>query len=136
MRTLVLAVLLLPAVALADEKRDDAAAEMAKGDEAYFNQHDAQSAIAHYNAARLLAPDRPGPYLALGQAYQATGHCKQATAMMQNRSPPSPVRPNPVHRGDDRGCLRTGQVEPGGGRGGGGRVRTVQPWITSFSSPM
>jgi hypothetical protein len=83
MRALALAVLLLPALAHADEKRDDAAAEMAKGDDAYFNQHDAQSAIAHYNAARLLAPDRPGPYLALGQAYQATGDCKQATAMMQ-----------------------------------------------------
>jgi hypothetical protein len=83
MRALALAVLLLPALGHADEKRDDAAAEMAKGDDAFMNQHDNQTAIAHYNAARLLAPDRPGPYLALGQVYQATGDCKQATAMMQ-----------------------------------------------------
>jgi len=83
MRTIALALVLVPLAAVAEEKRDDAAAEMAKADDAFFNQKDVQSAIAHYNAARLLAPDRPGPYLALGVAYQAAGDCKQATAMMQ-----------------------------------------------------
>jgi hypothetical protein len=83
MRAAVVALLLLPLAVVAEEKRDDAAAEMAKGDDFFFTKKDSQSAIAHYNAARLLAPDKPGPYLALGLAYAATGDCKSATNMMQ-----------------------------------------------------
>jgi hypothetical protein len=68
---------------VAGERRDDAAAEMAKADDYYFNQKDTASAIAHYEAARRLAPDRPGPYLALGIAYASLGQCGQAIPMMQ-----------------------------------------------------
>ena len=75
--------LALASLAAAEEKRDDAAAEMAKADDFYFAKKDVQSAIAHYNAARLLAPDKPGPYLALGIAYASTGDCKAAVPMMQ-----------------------------------------------------
>jgi hypothetical protein len=74
---------LLPRVAAGEEKRDDAAAEMAKADDFYFNKKDTQSAIAHYNAARMLAPDKPGPYLALGIAYASINDCKSAVSMMQ-----------------------------------------------------
>src|SRR4051812_31459130 len=81
MRALFLSLLLLP-VAAAEERRDDAAAEMAKADDYFFTKKDYPAAIAHYNAARLLAPDRPGPYLALGIAYRQIEDCKSATAMM------------------------------------------------------
>jgi hypothetical protein len=83
MRILLLALSLFPLTALAEDKRDDAAAEMAKADDLFFNQKDVPAAIAHYNAARLLAPDRPGPYLALGIAYAQLDDCKNATPMMQ-----------------------------------------------------
>jgi hypothetical protein len=60
----------------------DAESEMAKAD-AYVQQHNYQAAIAHYTAAKQLAPDRPGPYRGLGMAYYSAGKCAEAVPVLE-----------------------------------------------------
>lgn len=81
MRPLLL-VAALAAAASAEEKLDDAEAEMKKADE-YAAQKDWVPALAHYNAARMIAPDRPGPYLQLGLTYSKTGDCWRAVVNLE-----------------------------------------------------
>jgi hypothetical protein len=76
MRPLLL-VATLAASTIAEERLDDAEAEMAKGDQ-YAAKKDYVAALAHYSAARSLAPDKPGPYYKLGLLYALSGDCKQA----------------------------------------------------------
>jgi hypothetical protein len=68
--------------AAAVEQAADAEGEMARADE-YMKQRNWNAAIAHYNAAKLLAPDRPGPYRGLGMAYYAAGQCAEAIAPLE-----------------------------------------------------
>jgi tetratricopeptide (TPR) repeat protein len=80
---LALATLLAAApLARADQQEADAEAEMKRAD-AYLQARNYQAAIAHYNAARLLAPERPGPYRALGMAWFASGQCAEAVPMLE-----------------------------------------------------
>jgi hypothetical protein len=60
----------------------DAEAEMAKAD-AYMKERNYNAAIAHYNAAKQLAPDRPGPYRGLGMAYYTAGKCADAIPVLE-----------------------------------------------------
>jgi hypothetical protein len=69
-------------VALGAEQAADAEAEMARADE-HMKQRNWQAAVAHYNAAKLLAPDRPGPYRGLGMAYYAAGQCAEAIPALE-----------------------------------------------------
>jgi tetratricopeptide (TPR) repeat protein len=70
-------VLLLSAVAWAGNPLDDAKQELLLGDQARA-QGNYEVALAHYNAARLLVPDRPGPYASLGIVYAEMGKCPEA----------------------------------------------------------
>jgi hypothetical protein len=105
--------------ARAGDRAADAEAEMARAD-GYMAQHDWDAAIAHYNAARLLAPDRPGPYRGLGMAYYDADRCAdaipaleqyleikrerpwpravRALAECRDRTAPAPVEPPPEPR--------------------------------------
>jgi hypothetical protein len=79
------ALFLVAALALAasaEEKLDDAEAEMKKADD-YAAKKDYVAALAHYNAARMIAPDKPGPYHKLGMTYVLTGDCKQAVPNLE-----------------------------------------------------
>lgn len=71
-----------PPVAGAADQAADAEAEMARAD-VFMQQRNWQAAIAHYNAARILAPDRPGPYRGLGMAYYAAGQCADAVPVLE-----------------------------------------------------
>jgi tetratricopeptide (TPR) repeat protein len=83
MRALLVAIAFLVAVpARAADEAADAEAEMARAD-IYVQQHNYQAAIAHYNAARILAPDRPGPYRGLGMAYYSAGQCAEAIPVLE-----------------------------------------------------
>ena len=82
-RVALFAVLLITSVARANEQAADAEAEMARADQ-YMADRNYQAAIAHYNAAKLLAPDRPGPYRGLGMALYAAGQCQEAVTALEN----------------------------------------------------
>jgi tetratricopeptide (TPR) repeat protein len=79
---LALALLLAATPALAVEQAADAEKEMAIAD-SYMQQGNFQAAVAHYQAARLLAPDRPGPYRALGMAHYKAGQCPEAIPVLE-----------------------------------------------------
>jgi tetratricopeptide (TPR) repeat protein len=81
-RVAVLVVLLITGGARANEQAADAEAEMARADQ-YMADRNFQAAIAHYNAAKLLAPDRPGPYRGLGMALYAAGQCQEAVTALE-----------------------------------------------------
>jgi len=82
-RASVAVVILVAARAFAGEPGlADAESEMAKAD-AYMQQRNYQAAIAHYNAAKLLAPERPGPYRGLGMAYYSAGKCAEAIPVLE-----------------------------------------------------
>jgi hypothetical protein len=70
-------VLLVSSVAWAGNPLDDAKQELLLGDQAR-GQGNYEVALAHYNAARLLVPDRPGPYASLGIVYAEMGKCPEA----------------------------------------------------------
>src|SRR3954453_10098764 len=96
---LALATLLAAApLAHADQQEADAEAEAAaemKRADAYLQARNYQAAIAHYNAARLLAPERPGPYRALGMAWFASGQCAEAVPMLEEYVRKKPRDPWP-----------------------------------------
>jgi hypothetical protein len=72
----------LPRAARAEERLDDAEAEMKKAEDA-FAKRDYAAGIAHYNAARMIAPEKPGPHLQLGLIYAAANSCRSAIANLQ-----------------------------------------------------
>jgi hypothetical protein len=72
--------LLLAGVARADSAAD-AEAMMARGEE-YFAKGNYEAAIGIFNAARVLAPDRPDPILWLGLAHAAAQQCKEAIPLL------------------------------------------------------
>jgi hypothetical protein len=80
MRTL-LTMLLLATPAFAQEAKD-AEFMMSQGQK-YFEQQNWQAAIAMFNGARTIAPDRPGPHLWLGLAHAAAGQCEQALPFLE-----------------------------------------------------
>jgi tetratricopeptide (TPR) repeat protein len=73
----VVVALLVSTAAWAGNPLDDAKQELLLGDQAR-NQGNYDVALAHYNAARLLVPDRPGPYASLGLVYAEMGKCPEA----------------------------------------------------------
>jgi hypothetical protein len=74
--------LLIASPAFAEEQAADAEAEMSRADE-YMKQRNWRAAVAHYNAARLLAPERPGPYRGIGMAFYAAGQCAEAVPQLE-----------------------------------------------------
>jgi hypothetical protein len=66
----------------AEERLDDAEAEMKKAEDA-FAKRDYAAGVAHYNAARMIAPEKPGPHLQLGLIYAAAGSCRAAVANLE-----------------------------------------------------
>src|SRR5690242_16548878 len=79
------------------EEAAEAEAEMAKGEQ-FLLQLDYEKAIAHFQAARGFAPERPGPYLRLGLTYAAMNRCKEAVEFLDEyllRKPESP-RPEAI----------------------------------------
>lgn len=70
-------VVLLSSSVWAGNPLDDAKQELLLGDQARA-QGNYEVALAHYNAARLLVPDRPGPYASLGIVYAEMGKCTEA----------------------------------------------------------
>jgi hypothetical protein len=76
-----LAILLSCAAARADSAAD-ADAMMAQG-ERYFAKGDYAAAIGIFNAAHILAPDRPGPLLGLGLSYAAASQCQEAVPLLE-----------------------------------------------------
>jgi tetratricopeptide (TPR) repeat protein len=76
LRAVVLALLALGGLARAQEYAD-AEHEMARAAE-YYQQGNYRAALAHYEAAQKLAPDKPGPYLWIGLTHAALGECAQA----------------------------------------------------------
>lgn len=82
MRGALVVACLLAGVAHAGEEPALAESEMAVGD-AYLARGDWHAAIAHYDAARRLAPSRPGPYRALGMAYVKAGQCPEAITALE-----------------------------------------------------
>jgi hypothetical protein len=64
----------------------------------YMKQRNYQAAIAHYLAAKVLAPERPGPYRALGMAYVLANQCKEAIPVLEEylRRKPDDPRPEAV----------------------------------------
>ncbi len=81
-RLVILLSLCLAGHALAADTSADAEGEMARAD-IYMAQRNFQAAIAHYRAASILAPDRPGPYRGLGMAYYAAGQCADAIPVLE-----------------------------------------------------
>ena len=81
-RLVVLLALFAGGRALAVDTAADAEGEMARAD-VYMAQRNFQAAIAHYKAASILAPDRPGPYRGLGMAYYAAGQCGEAIPVLE-----------------------------------------------------
>ncbi len=74
---LLLAVL-APAGALASEEwSEEAEKEMAKAG-SYLQQGDLRAALDHFDAARQLAPERPGPYFWLGIVHAQLKQCERA----------------------------------------------------------
>jgi tetratricopeptide (TPR) repeat protein len=64
------------------ETFDDAESQMQKGDQLY-DQGKYDAAALHYDAARILAPTKPGPYLWLGMAYAMAGRCSEAVPQLE-----------------------------------------------------
>jgi hypothetical protein len=77
MRGLVLAIALVGAAHADEEWAEDAEKEMAKAAE-YLGQNDLHAARDHFEAARKLAPERPGPYYWLGLVHARLGQCERA----------------------------------------------------------
>jgi tetratricopeptide (TPR) repeat protein len=79
------------------EQAAEAEREMAIADD-FMSKRNYQAAIAHYQAARILAPGRPGPYRALGMAYFAAGQCREAVPALEEylRRKPDDPRPEAV----------------------------------------
>ncbi len=71
------------ATAGADEGRlERAEHEMERGHR-LMEQHDYAGALTHFEAARALAPDSSGPYLAVGLANSSLGRCDRAVPALQ-----------------------------------------------------
>jgi hypothetical protein len=80
-RAFLLASLALSGLAHAQEYAD-AEHEMARAAE-YYQQGNYRAALAHYEAAQQLAPDKPGPYLWIGLTHAALGECARAVPSLE-----------------------------------------------------
>jgi len=77
-----LLILFTVGTARAGDVAADAAHELDLGDAA-LQQGNYEVALAHFNAARLLMPDRPAPYRYLGQTYALMGKCGEAVQSLE-----------------------------------------------------
>jgi hypothetical protein len=90
-----IAVLCGSAVARAgDPELEEAQEEMRKA-KVNMDRHEYEAAIGHYLVARSLAPESTGPYLGLGLAHAALGHCNEAVPVLQEYLRRKPTNPHP-----------------------------------------
>jgi hypothetical protein len=79
---IVVVLLLASAGSRADELAVQAEQHMADGETA-LSKAEYPTAIAHFRAAAVLAPDKPGPHLMLGLAFAASGDCRSAVSELE-----------------------------------------------------
>jgi hypothetical protein len=108
---LTLALTLTPAFAAPGEQAAEAEREMKIADD-FMAKRNYQAAIAHYQAARILAPGRPGPYRALGMAYYAAGQCREAVPVLEEYLRRKPDDPRPEAVDALRQCKGGGRPAP------------------------
>jgi tetratricopeptide (TPR) repeat protein len=101
----------LSGAALAQEAKD-AEFMMAQGQK-YFEQQNWQAAIAMFNGARTIAPERPGPYLWLGLAHAAAGQCEQALPFLESYLKRKQGEPKPEALRTLADCKVKTQKQPG-----------------------
>jgi tetratricopeptide (TPR) repeat protein len=95
------------------EPSEQAATQAMKRAQEHMLQKDYAAAAQAYDEARALAPDASGPYLGLGLAHAAQGHCQEAVPALEEYLKRKGDDPQPGAKATLEACRALAAVSPG-----------------------